>query len=124
TKLQAGETVYQAKFNSNDWSGALLALSIDLAGNVNQATPVWDASKFLTGPSFVPNNRVVITYNPSHTSGGDDGTPFRYCANGASGCQGINDVTLRTFLNTDASGASDGPDTNTSCSTSLTSPSG
>jgi type IV pilus assembly protein PilY1 len=50
TKLQAGATIYQAKFNSNDWSGQLLALSIDTAGNVNQTTPVWDAATLLPAP--------------------------------------------------------------------------
>ena len=104
TKLQAGATVYQAKFNSNDWSGQLLALSIDTAGNVNQTTPVWDASTLL--PAW--SSRNIITYNNSKTDGTNDGVPFRYCAQGATGCSGINDAVQRAALNTDASGVSDG----------------
>jgi len=123
TQLRTGAAVYQASFNTADWSGELASFSIDLAGNVNQTTPLWTASQQLAVGQFDPNTRVVITYNPSHTSGADDGTPFRYCPLTGPTCSGINDATLRNFLNTDPGGAADGLPADTVCNT-MVSPAG
>lgn len=69
TSLQTGTVVYQAKFNSADWSGTLLALPVDINGNVGAA--VWDASQLIPPHG----SRNIFTHN------GTSGVAFSNCAN-------------------------------------------
>lgn len=63
--------IYQAKFNSGDWSGQLLSIPIDAAGNLSAAE--WEAgSVSLASASISPASRVVIT------KGSSDGVAFEY----------------------------------------------
>ncbi len=59
TSLNDGSRIYQARFNSNGWSGELLSYRIDDQG-VIAATPEWDAGKLLTART---TDRVIYTYN-------------------------------------------------------------
>jgi type IV pilus assembly protein PilY1 len=68
--------VYQAQFNSGDWSGNVLALkpSSPATGTL-QSSITWDAGDKIDqmGPSF----RDILTYKPSE----DSGIPFRWPGN-------------------------------------------
>ncbi|MCG2578315.1 hypothetical protein LZ012_15075 [Dechloromonas sp. XY25] len=59
TQWQAGSIVYQAKFNSRDWSGNFLALPVSSTGVVG--TAYWDAANLLPTPA----NRKIYTLNGS-----------------------------------------------------------
>lgn len=86
TGLNAGSTVYQAQFTSNDtpysdWTGNLFAYPIIAsgtnAGTVNTASPTWSAQSLLdakTQGSGWDTNRVITTWNPLTLSG----VPFRW----------------------------------------------
>ncbi|MSQ50457.1 MAG: hypothetical protein EXR28_01080 [Betaproteobacteria bacterium] len=76
TSLNTGSRVYQARFNSSEWSGQLLSFSIDVNGSIDP-TPQWDASQVLPAA----DSRVIITYNPGATPGtaaATKGVPFRW----------------------------------------------
>lgn len=62
TQLQTGTTIYQAKFNSSDWSGELLAIGLtrNTSGQVI-TSQVWNAESQLPTAS----NRKIYTLNPS-----------------------------------------------------------
>jgi type IV pilus assembly protein PilY1 len=46
TSLQTGTTIYQARFNANDWSGQVLAFTVDANGKI-ATDPSWDAGKII-----------------------------------------------------------------------------
>lgn len=62
TQLQTGTTIYQAKFNSADWSGELLAIGLtrNTSGQV-VTSQVWNAESQLP----TATNRKIYTLNPS-----------------------------------------------------------
>ncbi|WP_317705979.1 pilus assembly protein [Methylomarinovum caldicuralii] len=96
TSLVSGSVVYQARFNSGDWSGQLLSLDIDLAGTVS-STPNWDAGDVID--TQTPASRTILTISrDSH-----DGIPFTWSA-----IAGLSDTTQKDYLNKNASGAPDG----------------
>ena len=59
TQWQTGSIVYQAKFNSRDWSGNFLALPVTATGTVG--TAYWDAANLLPAPA----SRKLYTLNGS-----------------------------------------------------------
>jgi type IV pilus assembly protein PilY1 len=71
TRLDTNTKIYQARFNSGDWTGNILAFDVDdVDGTIgNQA---WDAA------SLVPaeNSRNIFSYDP--TAVGDKGIVFEY----------------------------------------------
>ncbi|GAB4355918.1 MAG: PilC/PilY family type IV pilus protein [Methylohalobius crimeensis] len=71
TSLATNSVIYQARFNSADWTGQLLSLDIDFVGNISN-TPNWDAGEVIDTQSA--SSRQIITYN--RDSG--DGMPFRW----------------------------------------------
>jgi type IV pilus assembly protein PilY1 len=86
TSLQAGSKLYQARFNSNDWSGQVLAFPVNSDGSVS-TTPDWDAGLLmnpLLTPSFDPNSRVIITNSRGVVGSAPRGVPFRWPANPSS----------------------------------------
>jgi type IV pilus assembly protein PilY1 len=104
TSLTTGSRVYQARFNSNEWSGQLLSFTIDVNGVIDP-TPNFDAGQKL--PAF--GSRVIITNNLGYAGSGARGLPFRWTAypNGMNAAQ-------RTALRKDGgSGAVDA--TTTAC---------
>lgn len=85
--LNTNSQVYQAIFNTNSWTGDLLAYSIGVDTQLSSA-PVWSASCTLTGGNcaitgstntpMVANNRVVLTRN---YTGANNGIAFRWPSN-------------------------------------------
>jgi type IV pilus assembly protein PilY1 len=86
TVLNTSSQIYQAKFDSNDWHGELLAYGIDAQGSISN-TPNWNAGCLLTGgvcqlpamlasqnPGKLPTNRVIITKDVNSNLG----TAFRW----------------------------------------------
>lgn len=75
--------LYQAKFDSSDWQGQLLAFQVRLDGSV-ESTSVWDAGAQLESQNY-NTGREIITFNPDADviQGGDpegQGVPFRFPA--------------------------------------------
>ena len=62
TSLNSGSRIYQARFNSNDWSGQLLSFTIDTNGVIASA-PEWDAGQNIN--SILPANRNIATIDQS-----------------------------------------------------------
>ncbi|MET0509677.1 MAG: PilC/PilY family type IV pilus protein, partial [Burkholderiaceae bacterium] len=64
TRIVAGTSVYQATFNSGDWSGSLDALPIDSNGRIGVAR--WNAaSASLASGSVDPATRQILSMNSS-----------------------------------------------------------
>ncbi len=79
--LTAGSKLFQARFDSSDWSGQLLALTINLDGTI-QTAPAWNAGDKLNDQHY-DTGREIITFNPlvDFPAGGDvegAGIPFRF----------------------------------------------
>ena len=69
----ANTLIYQAKFNSADWSGRLLAFGIDPSTNTVNTSATWDAGVELNKLNY-DSDRKIITYHPVNKAG----TPFRW----------------------------------------------
>jgi type IV pilus assembly protein PilY1 len=69
TRLDTGSKIYQAKFNSTDWSGQLIAFSVD--ADTGALSKDWDASELIPDAG----SRNIYTYNPS-AAPGSKGIPF------------------------------------------------
>lgn len=92
TRLDTGTLVYQAKFDPKDWSGQLLALSVDeITGDVNITTPNWEAASVMPTAS----SRKIMTYNPA-AEPGERGIYFEWSP--TSPQIGITD-TQKAYLN-------------------------
>lgn len=96
TSLITGAQVFQARLNSADWSGQLLALDIDLQGDIS-TTPDWDAADVID--SQASSSRKIITISRDTK----DGIPFTW-----SDISGLTDTTQEDDLNNDSSGSPDG----------------
>lgn len=94
TSLNTGSEVFLAKFNSEFWSGSLLAIPINSDGTL--ASPSWNSDTALENPD--PSTRVIVTYKPSN----ERGIPFRWPANIASPTASELDPTQTTALATSA----------------------
>ncbi|MDO9107002.1 MAG: PilC/PilY family type IV pilus protein [Methylovulum sp.] len=70
TSLKTQSRVYQARFNSLDWSGQLLSYQLSKNG-VLSSTPEWDAGKHINDLNPF-TDRVIIT------KAGSDGVAFAY----------------------------------------------
>lgn len=69
--LMTNGRIYQAKFNSGDWSGQLLSIPIGSTGILG--TTEWNAGAVSLAPSTInPASRVIIT------KGSSDGVAFQY----------------------------------------------
>jgi len=66
--LGAGSLVYQPKFETQYWSGDILALQFNLDGTINTTTPVWKASTTTTAAT----RGTLLTWN------GSSGTALTY----------------------------------------------
>ena len=95
--LQAGSRIYQARFDSNDWSGELLSIPILSDGTLGPQE--WNAAQKLAAqaPDLGPDTRKIVTFKPLARTG----APFRW---------GALEVAQSTALNTNPStGAPDLP---------------
>ena len=88
TSIQTGTFIYQAKFDSKDWTGSLLALPVQ--GDGQPGTAQWDAASLI--PSHSARN--IFTWN------GTSGQPFVSCTTNLNASQ-------KTALDTHASGTVD-----------------
>lgn len=98
--ITTGSRVYQAKFNSTDWSGQLLSLQINPDGSIGSA--VWDAGQAINLQS--PGSRTILTYKPSTKKG----ITFRWPATVTSPTATEMDTAQTAVLNTSMSGTVDG----------------
>lgn len=81
--LNAGSHLFQARFDSSDWKGQLLAFQINLDGSI-EGTPDWEAGSKVNAQDY-DTGREIITFNPDADviPGGDvegQGIPFRFPA--------------------------------------------
>jgi type IV pilus assembly protein PilY1 len=65
TRLDTNTVIYQAKFNSADWTGQLLAYPIGDKG-VIATNFTWDAGQKVTAQGM--NGRSIFSYNPTASS--------------------------------------------------------
>ncbi len=70
TRLDTNSKIYQARFNTADWSGQLLAFNLNTDGSIG--SQAWDAATLI--PS--ENSRNIFSYDPSAT--GTKGIIFEY----------------------------------------------
>jgi type IV pilus assembly protein PilY1 len=110
TSLQAGTKLYQARFNSNDWSGQVLAFAVNSDGSVS-TTPDWDAGILMNPsltPTFDPNARVIITNSKGVVGSAPRGVPFRWPSVPATPTTSEIPLVMVTELNKNpGSGAND-----------------
>ena len=79
--LNAGSHLFQARFDSSDWRGQLLAYQINLDGTIEEE-PDWEAGEVVNGQNY-NTGREIITWNPDADviAGGDpegQGIAFRF----------------------------------------------
>src|SRR5262249_33488159 len=101
--LTTGATLFQARFNSGDWSGQLLSYPIRANGSIGGL--LWDAGQVINGQDW-DAARGILTYKPSAALGAR-GIPFRWPAAPASPTAAEMDSAQSTLLNT-ALGVVDG----------------
>ncbi len=70
TRLETTTRIYQARFDSSDWSGELLALPIDVTTETIGES-LWDAGEQIAKQNH-DTGREIITWN------GTEGVPFRW----------------------------------------------
>lgn len=90
TRLNSGSKIYQARFNSIDWSGELLAYDLDDKGEITGDSQ--------NAADYIPSseNRNIFTYNPDTGSG----IEFKYDVD-------ILSTSQIAYLNTDGFGSTD-----------------
>lgn len=101
--FQTGSKLFQARFNSNDWSGNLLAFELEERTSPQDPTlklvfpkdtPAWEAADLLDARN--PDNRDIITFKPSL----EQGIPFEWPTDPANPTAGELDVSQINALNT------------------------
>lgn len=65
TRLDVDTVVYQARFNSEDWRGHLLAFDIESDGDIGD--PTWDAADLIPAAG----SRDIFTWNPDTNNDGN-----------------------------------------------------
>ncbi len=96
TSLDNESRVYQAKFNSSDWSGQLLSFKLSIDGTL-ETVPEWDAGKNINFQNFSTGRAIL-------TKGVSDGVPFNYVnLTGPSTTAG----TQQNLLDKNAAGVTD-----------------
>jgi type IV pilus assembly protein PilY1 len=93
TSIQTGTLVYQAKFDSKDWSGTLLALPVQGDGSIGSVQ--WDAAKLV--PAHAARNIL------SHRGGAGTGRGISF-----SSCTGAANAGIKAVLDLNAAGVDDG----------------
>ena len=100
-----GSALYQAKFNSADWSGTLINYAVAGSGAIS-AVATWDAGARVKAQNW-DNGRNIITYKPS-AAAGLHGIPFRWPTLPAAPLATELDTTQSTALNIAPGGGNDG----------------
>jgi len=96
--------VYQAKFNSTDWSGDVVSYAVQASG-VLATTPTWQAASAVKGQDW-DTGRAITTYKPS-ASAGSRGIAFRWPANASAPAATELDAAQVTALNKTSTGTPD-----------------
>lgn len=104
TALSTTSAIFQARFDSSDWSGQLLKYALDPNTGVPNSTPTWLAgSADVSSPPayYVPlptfGSRAILTYKPSAAAGAA-GIPFRWPVSPATPTATELDVAQTTAL--------------------------
>ncbi|MFM2345712.1 MAG: hypothetical protein RL654_465 [Pseudomonadota bacterium] len=101
---KSGTQVFQARFNTGDWSGELRALEM-LSSGALATTPTWEAGQRL-GLKDWNTGRQILTYRAASALG-SRGVPFRWPANAAAPGASEIPLTLVTALNRNGAGVVD-----------------
>ena len=75
-----GTHLYQARFNSGDWSGQLISYTVNSDGSLG--SQLWDAGQVINSQNW-SSGRKILSYKPS-ASLGSRGVPFRWPSNPAA----------------------------------------
>ncbi|HKV96486.1 MAG TPA: PilC/PilY family type IV pilus protein [Gammaproteobacteria bacterium] len=73
TRLDTSTSIYQARFQTTDWTGQLLAFKVNPDGSI-AANATWDAAQQIPGAA----SRNIATWNPSGGSGTGAGAAFEW----------------------------------------------
>jgi type IV pilus assembly protein PilY1 len=106
TRLNTGTMIYQARFDSRDWSGHLLAFKVNEDGSIDDPTggqlqnedALWDAAEAI--PSH--NLRKIFTYDAT-LPGANKGTPFNWDSLNADQKAKLGSADLVNYLRGDTS---------------------
>ena len=98
-----GTNLYQARFNSGDWSGQLIAYLINADGSIGAQQ--WDSGQIINGQNW-DTGRTILTYKPSAALGAR-GIPFRWPAT-YPGAPAATEMDLAQAALLDAPGATSG----------------
>lgn len=101
---KSGTQVFQARFNTGDWSGELRALDM-LSSGALATTPTWEAGQRL-GLKNWNTGRQILTYRAASALG-SRGVPFRWPANAAAPGASEIPLTLVAALNRNGAGVVD-----------------
>lgn len=96
TSIKTGTFVYQARFNSADWSGDVLAIPVNSDGTLPiniVSSAIWSAKDVVTAQNF-NTGRVILTTKASSKVG----IPFRWPAVPASPSATELDATQSSYL--------------------------
>ncbi|MGZ8258987.1 MAG: pilus assembly protein [Caldimonas sp.] len=99
-----GSAIYQAKFNSADWSGTILNYAVAANGSIS-GTPTWNAGVQVKAQHW-NTGRHILTYKPSAVAG-QRGIPFRWPGLPATPGAAELDTSQSTALNQTPGGGSD-----------------
>ena len=100
-----GSSLYQAKFNSTDWSGNVVAYPVGATGAI-VAPAAWEAATRIKAQNWNTGRRI-ITSKPSAAIG-QRGIRFRWPADPAAPSAAELDTGQSANLNRDATGTTDG----------------
>jgi len=102
SRVTTNTKIYQAVFNTQDWSSKLLSYSVDATTGVPSTTANWDAGQQtkLAAASATGSDRVILTSNKGITSAAPTGIPFRWPSNPASPASNELTVAQTTGLKT------------------------
>ena len=93
--IQTDSRLFQAKFNTGDWSGQLQSFSINSTTGAIAATSNWDAADTVNAQNW-DTGRTILSYNPVS----DQPIAFRWPANPASPTTTEMSAAQITALNT------------------------
>jgi type IV pilus assembly protein PilY1 len=96
TSIRKGTNIYQARFNSGDWTGDLLSIPLSSTGTLPVdllTASTWRATDTITNTT--PTTRVILT-NKSSTN---KGIPFKWPASSSSPTSTELDTTQTAKLN-------------------------
>ena len=96
--LNSGSQLFQARFDSGDWSGQLLAYGVQSDGSVGGLN--WDAGNVLESNNW-NSGRNILSYNSATSAG----IPFRWASLSAAQQAELNDDPTTTAVDDDGEGA-------------------